>query len=103
MLQVKMLKKSISVKAEGDLTQASFQQDKNALTEVLKQEQNTVVFDLAKVERIDAHGMALVVALFKSLQNAGKELRLTKVAPALFSVFDATFLNRYIEIEQVKE
>lgn len=62
-----------------------------------QQARNDVIVEMGEVTFLSSHGIRLLLAAYKNLKSAGRNLRVSGLSPAIRKVFDTTGLFDAIE------
>lgn len=90
----------ILVALKGDLdiyTSPNF--SKSILSE-FEEENKDVVIDAESLDYIDSTGLGAFISVYKSVSEAGKDLKITKVKPNVKKIFVITELDKLFRIEE---
>ena len=82
------------------LTMANATQVKHQLNELIEQGKTNLVLDMAGVNFTDSSGLAVLVAVFKSVQKVQGNAVLLSPQPAVQSLLELTRLQELFEIYQ---
>lgn len=89
----------ILVSLDGDLDLNSVNSFKNALDEAIGEHKADVSIDCGELRYIDSTGLGVLVSILKKVKEYGGTMRITKLKPYLFKIFDVTGLTNVFEIE----
>lgn len=88
----------ITVRVDKDIVSSMAKEFRNELNELIEQDVNTLVIDLAEVELIDSVGLGVFIATHNGLGKTGGELKVINANPKLENLFKTMGLNRHFEI-----
>lgn len=95
-----MAKNKIKIIKTGKaITAAKVNDLRDKLLKVPEQKIKKLVLDFAKVETVDSVGLGLVLATYNTMKDTGGSLEIINVPEDICGVFNATGLNRHLEIQ----
>lgn len=71
---------------------------KQMVSSMIRDLKLSILLDLGKVDAIDSSGLGTVVACLRSATKDGGALKICSLAPPLRELFDATRLDRVVDI-----
>jgi len=89
------------LRVQGRIVTGELESLKNAVASALKA--SVVVLDLARVSRIDARGLGVMLEMRQQLQLKGIEFRIMNVSKLVRQVLDITRLNTVFEVTSEKD
>lgn len=79
---------------------ASMAEDfKNELLSAIQESQGDIVIDLDGVEMVDSVGIGVIIAAHNTLNQAGRQLKVTQVSKDVYGLFTTMRLNRRFTVE----
>lgn len=91
------------VTPQGRLNMVSARRLKEILSELVEQGTNRIVVDLGETTFLDSSGLGALVGGLKSARQAGGDLRIARVSPAVMTVFELTNLDRVLRARESVE
>lgn len=89
----------ILVSLDGDLDLNSVNGFRNTMNEAIDQNKADVSIDCGQLRYIDSTGLGVLVSILKKVKEYGGTMRILKLKPYLFKIFDVTGLTNVFEIE----
>ncbi len=84
------------VTPEGRLNMVSARRLKEILSELVAAGTTRIVVDLGETTFLDSSGLGALIGGLKSARQAGGDLRIARVSPAVMTVFELTNLDRVL-------
>lgn len=84
------------VTPQGRLNMVSARRLKEVLSELVSSGTTRIVVDLGETTFLDSSGLGALVGGLKSARQAGGDLRIARVSPAVMTVFELTNLDRVL-------
>lgn len=91
------------VTPHGRLNMVSARRLKEILTDLVARGTHRIVVDLGETSFVDSSGLGALIGGLKSARQAGGDLRIARVAPAVFAVFELTNLDRVLRPRETVE
>ncbi|GEP32687.1 anti-sigma factor antagonist [Nocardioides szechwanensis] len=91
------------VTPEGRLNMVSARRLKEILSELVANGTTRIVVDLGETSFLDSSGLGALVGGLKSARQAGGDLRIARVSPAVMTVFELTNLDRVLRARESVE
>ncbi len=88
----------VTISIEGEFDMAASPKIRNFLTPLFKENNRSVIVDLAKVPYIDSSGIATLVEGLQWSHSSDKKFRLTQLSPAVKDVFEIARLLTVFEV-----
>jgi anti-sigma B factor antagonist len=88
------------VRLAGEIDVTTVVQARTLLGDAITDNPGAVItVDMADVSFLDSTGIGVVVSALKRARHGGGDLRLVRVQPQVFKVFQLTGLTRALEVE----
>lgn len=84
------------VTPQGRLNMVSARRLKEVLSELVEKGTTRIVVDMGETTFLDSSGLGALVGGLKSARQAGGDLRIARVSPAVMTVFELTNLDRVL-------
>ncbi|WP_193607247.1 STAS domain-containing protein [Nocardioides lijunqiniae] len=84
------------VTPQGRLNMVSARRLKEILAELVGGGTHRIVVDLGETTFLDSSGLGALIGGLKSARQAGGDLRIARVSPAVMTVFELTNLDRVL-------
>lgn len=91
------------VTPQGRLNMVSARRLKEILSELVTNGTTRIVVDLGETSFLDSSGLGALVGGLKSARQAGGDLRIARVSPAVMTVFELTNLDRVLRARESVE
>lgn len=91
------------VTPQGRLNMVSARRLKEILSELVAAGTTRIVVDLGETSFLDSSGLGALVGGLKSARQAGGDLRIARVSPAVMTVFELTNLDRVLRARESVE
>jgi len=91
------------LKIDGELDFENTVWLRGELHDLLKQERNKIILDMAKVDIISSYTVGVFVAFSRDLRDRGGDLRFLSLQRRVRQTFDATRINQILEVYDNKE
>jgi anti-sigma B factor antagonist len=91
------------VTPHGRLNMVSARQLKEVLSELVGAGTVRIVVDLGETIFLDSSGLGALIGGLKSARQAGGDLRIARVSPAVMTVFELTNLDRVLRARESVE
>ncbi|WP_341924066.1 STAS domain-containing protein [Nocardioides psychrotolerans] len=88
------------VTPEGRLNMVSARRLKEILSELVSGGTTRIVVDLGETTFLDSSGLGALIGGLKSARQAGGDLRIARVSPAVMTVFELTNLDRVLRARE---
>ncbi|WP_148612987.1 STAS domain-containing protein [Nocardioides rubriscoriae] len=84
------------VTPEGRLNMVSARRLREVLVGLVERGTSRIVVDLGETTFVDSSGLGALIGGLKTARQAGGDLRVARVSPAVLSVFELTNLDRIL-------
>ncbi len=84
----------------GRLNMVSARRLKEILSELVTGGTNRIVVDMGETTFLDSSGLGALIGGLKSARQAGGDLRIARVSPAVMTVFELTNLDRVLRARE---
>jgi len=88
------------VTPEGRLNMVSARRLKEILSELVQAGTTRIVVDMGETTFMDSSGLGALIGGLKSARQAGGDLRIARVSPAVMTVFELTNLDRVLRARE---
>ena len=88
------------VTPEGRLNMVSARRLKEILSELVQAGTTRIVVDMGATTFLDSSGLGALIGGLKSARQAGGDLRIARVSPAVMTVFELTNLDRVLRARE---
>jgi len=102
MAEIKTTKNGSLIKLKGSLKGDAAETLKTDIIGLLRDGSKTITLDLAQVTEMDAKGLAVIAAAFKSIERDEGILKIKNITRALWPLFEYSRLDRFMEITAKK-
>jgi anti-anti-sigma factor len=89
------------IKPGIDIVASMAEEFKKELLFAIDESQGEIVIDLEGSEMVDSVGIGVIIAAHNSLNQAGRQLRVTNVNKDVYGLFTTMRLNRRFTVEGV--
>jgi anti-sigma B factor antagonist len=84
------------VSPQGRLNMVSARRLRETLVDLVERGTSRIVVDLGETTFVDSSGLGALIGGLKTARQAGGDLRVARVSPAVLSVFELTNLDRIL-------
>ena len=91
------------VTPQGRLNMVSARRLKEILSELVGAGTTRIVVDMGETSFMDSSGLGALIGGLKSARQAGGDLRIARVSPAVMTVFELTNLDRVLRARETVE
>lgn len=88
------------VTPQGRLNMVSARRLKEILSELVADGTSRIVVDMGETTFLDSSGLGALIGGLKSARQAGGDLRIARVSPAVMTVFELTNLDRVLRARE---
>ncbi len=88
------------VTPQGRLNMVSARRLKEILSTLVAEGTHRIVVDMGETTFLDSSGLGALIGGLKSARQAGGDLRIARVAPAVMTVFELTNLDRVLRARE---
>lgn len=88
------------VTPQGRLNMVSARRLKEILSELVTNGTTRIVVDMGETSFLDSSGLGALIGGLKSARQAGGDLRIARVSPAVMTVFELTNLDRVLRARE---
>ncbi|MCG8549942.1 MAG: STAS domain-containing protein [Desulfobacterales bacterium] len=89
-----------TVKPGEDVVASMAEAFKDELLSAVESSQGTLVIDLDGVSMVDSVGIGVIIAVYNSLSQSNRQLKVINVADDIYGLFSTMRLNRRFTVEE---